>query len=441
MSGKLQQAINAIQTNDKATARRLLTEILQSNPRNEEAWLWMARATDSDDYQQQCFRNVLKINPDNETAQQGIAALQSDRSIVATQPQEPAVATTKEKFPDLSYRAFQHPLDREALKALEKVRFLDTVVRKFSEWFSEKNFRLLSVSNNIRLGSRQCPSIYNKFIEVATILDIPKLPEVYVDSTYTINAYAYGMENYTITLCSGLIDMLTEDELLAVIGHELGHIKCNHMLYKTMAFILAEFGSDLLNSLLPMGIGMAATMGIQLAIYQWYRMAEYSCDRAALLVVQDPSVVANALTKLAGYSRKILPELNMEEVLLQASEYEETSGALEKTMKLFQIVGRTHPMPVVRAKEIMQWSQSDEYQEILAGNYLTMTDELSPRQTEQPTGPVCPNCNTVNPEGYKFCYKCRAKALQKDQGGGKCPQCHAVIRAGAKFCFKCGAQL
>jgi len=311
--------------------------------------------------------------------------------------------TLPKQFPDLHYRAFQHPLDREALKALEKVKFLDVVIKKFSEWFSEKNFRLLSISDNIRLSPNQCPSIYNGFVEAAKILDVRKLPEIYVDSEHTINAYAFGMENYTITLCSGLIDMLTEDELLAVIGHELGHIKCDHMLYTTMIHILTKFGTKLLNSFLPMGIGAVATTGIQVAIYNWYRMAEFSCDRAALLVVQEPQVVDRVLTKIAGYSHKIMAEINLDEVIRQADEYEEAGDKLmEKIMKLLQIIGHTHPMPVVRVKEIMKWSQSQEYRNILAGNYLTTADERQVTLSEQPDDTDQPGDTLLREAGAKL---------------------------------------
>lgn len=353
-------------------------------------------------------------------------------------------ARAKREFPDLHYRAFQHPLDREALKALEKVKFLDVAVRKLSEWFSEKSLRLLHVSSNLRLGPRQCPSLYTKFVEAAATLDVRKLPEVYVDSSGTINAYASGMENYTITLCSGLIDMLTEDELLAVIGHELGHIKCDHQLYKTMAYILTVFGADLLSSMLPLGVGTVATLGIQLAIFHWYRMAEFSCDRAALLVVQDPQVVASTLTKLAGYSPKILPEINMEEVLRQADEYEEMGDKfLEKALKLLQAINQTHPMPIVRVKEILKWSRSPEYQAILAGDYLTTAAEqqavpVPVTPIEGPIGLLCPGCNGIVPVHVQFCVKCGARL----RGAARvCTRCRNQVAETWKICSHCGAKL
>ena len=182
-------------------------------------------------------------------------------------------------------------------------------------------------------------------------MDLPDLPEIYVSSQYTINAIAFVIEKYQITLYAGLIDFLTEEELLAVIGHELGHVKGRHMLYKTMAYILRYLGAEVLNGLLPAGTGLLASIPLQLAILHWERMAEFSCDRAALLVVQDPEVVASALTKLAGGSKKILPDINLDGVLQQAQEYDDSGEQLlEKIHKINMMLLQTHPFPIVRAK-------------------------------------------------------------------------------------------
>ena len=63
---ELQQAIAAIKAGDKETGKRLLTEILKSDRRNENAWLWMTQVVSSDSDRLKCLRNVLKINPDTD---------------------------------------------------------------------------------------------------------------------------------------------------------------------------------------------------------------------------------------------------------------------------------------------------------------------------------------------------------------------------------------
>jgi Zn-dependent protease with chaperone function len=243
-----------------------------------------------------------------------------------------------------------------------------------TEWGSERDFKIYNISDNIRLSKKQCPSIYNLLLEAASILDINQLPELYIDSDYSINTYSFGIGNNIIVLCSGLIEVMSEDELLAVIGHELGHIKCNHMLYKTLAYFLS-FGGELLSSIIPLG-GKIVDIAIKSAIDEWLKMSTLTCDRAALLVTQNSEVVAKMLSKLAGFSAtRILDEVNIDEVLLQAKEYEMCNKKMDKVLKYLQNRNRTHPLPIIRVKEIIEWSQSEDYRNIMEGNYLKNEDD------------------------------------------------------------------
>src|SRR5574341_1214646 len=160
------------------------------------------------------------------------------------------VETQLREFPHLSPAAFQHPADVQATANLQKVPLLAPLIKLVSSSIFEKQMRLMSISSMVRLGPNQARSVYQKFEQAAAILDLPELPELYVNSQYVINASAFGVHKYQITLYAGLIDFLTEAELLAVIGHELGHVKCQHMLYKTMAYLLRILGNEVLYNLL-----------------------------------------------------------------------------------------------------------------------------------------------------------------------------------------------
>lgn len=346
--------------------------------------------------------------------------------------------TELREFPHLSPAAFQHPLDVQAIANLQKVPLLAPLIRIISSSVFEKQMRLMSISSSVRLGPNQARSVYQKFEQAAAILDLPKLPELYVSSQYVINAVAFGVDNYQITLYAGLIDFLTEEELLAVIGHELGHVKCQHMLYKTMAYLLRYFGAEVLYNLLPGGTGMLATIPLQLAILHWERMAEFSCDRAALLVVQDQAVVASALAKLAGGSKKILPELNMDEVLQQAQEYDDSNeGLMEKLFRVNMMLIQTHPFPIVRAKEIMGWATSEQYQNILAGDYVQ--DAASPALLlTEPMAKVCPQCKRLVNASAPLCLACGSSL----KGARRvCAKCHIKVFSSWDMCPGCGSQL
>lgn len=93
MSDMLQQAIAAIKSGDKNTGKQLLLEILTSDQRNEGAWLWMTQVASSDHERMKCLQNVLKINPNNETAKHGIALLQQKQSSQAKKLDIPPTET------------------------------------------------------------------------------------------------------------------------------------------------------------------------------------------------------------------------------------------------------------------------------------------------------------------------------------------------------------
>lgn len=347
---------------------------------------------------------------------------------------------TARDFPGLSPAAFQHPLDIQATTNLQKIPLLPMLLKQLSSSVFEKQMRLMNIAHRVRLGPNQGRSVYDKFTKAARILDLPELPEVYVSSQYVVNATAFGLEKYQITLYAGLIDYLTEEELLAVIGHELGHVKCEHMLYKTMAYLLRFFGAAILNDLLPAGTGRLATISLQLAILNWERMAELSCDRAALLVVQDREVVASALSKLAGGSKQILPEINLESILEQAQEYDESEETfIEKLFKVNMLLMQTHPFPIVRVKEIMEWGAGEQYERMMGGDYVHYGDvEISALALGQPMSKVCPNCQRLNAVAAMTCATCNNSLKGATW---VCTNCQIKVFPEWQTCPGCGSDL
>jgi hypothetical protein len=71
----LKQAVSAAKAGRKLEARDLLEAVLDADDRNEQAWLWMSGVTDSDEERVICLENVLTVNPHNEAAKKGLAAL------------------------------------------------------------------------------------------------------------------------------------------------------------------------------------------------------------------------------------------------------------------------------------------------------------------------------------------------------------------------------
>ena len=178
-----------------------------------------------------------------------------------------------------------------------------------------------------------------------------------------LNASTIGMDAPKIVLNSALVDLLDEDELRFVLGHELGHALSGHALYQTLLTYLVIAGQSLAS--LPFsGVGLFV---VRTALGEWARKAELSGDRAGLLATQDVSVAVRVQMKLASGGH--LDQLDQTEFLAQAREYENADDLGDSLMKIFLLDSMTHPMGVVRAAEIRRWVDSGEYAAHLAGGY------------------------------------------------------------------------
>jgi Zn-dependent protease with chaperone function len=280
----------------------------------------------------------------------------------------PKKTNGRKRFPGITATAFQHTADREAMKKLARLPGMQTLLRKASSSYLEKTVRMLNISQNVRVTQKQFPKIHNMFREACSILDIKEVPEIYVSTNPNPNAFSFGIDRYTVILLSGLIDMLNEDELLYVVGHELSHIKCDHMMYKTLLYILAYLGVEVFGMLFK--VAAITFFPLEMALRSWERRAEFSCDRGGLLVNQNRDVVEKTMLKLAGSAKSLLPEINIKEVLKQADELQDMDDELfVRAMKMYHTAFRSHPFPIIRIKELHNWSQSDQYRRILDLRY------------------------------------------------------------------------
>jgi Zn-dependent protease with chaperone function len=141
----------------------------------------------------------------------------------------------------------------------------------------------------------QVHSIYRHYIEACEVLEVQP-PHLFIQNNPFPNAYTYGYTNPFVVVTTGLLKDFDEDELMFILGHELGQLKCGHTLYNTMAQNLTYIIGII--SDMTLGIGGLVTQGIQLALLEWSRKAEFSADRAGLLAVQDRGTASGALSKL-----------------------------------------------------------------------------------------------------------------------------------------------
>ena len=139
----------------------------------------------------------------------------------------------------MQYTEFIHPEDAAALKALKAIPMLSTIVKKVMDIGAEQLQTGLNMASKVKLSPTQLPRLYNILPPICEQLEI-KEPEFYLEMNPAPNAYAFGDTQTAITITSALVDMMSEDELIGVVAHECGHIACRHMLYHTLAQIIAN---------------------------------------------------------------------------------------------------------------------------------------------------------------------------------------------------------
>ena len=271
-------------------------------------------------------------------------------------------------FPEIASVSWEHEADRAALQALRSVPGFEDVVRKIlAALGGERGIRLLFQGNAVRVGPDQFPRIWGLHVEVCTTFDWPKIPELFVSQTPFFNAGAYGVDDPFIVLNSTTLEMLNEEELRALIAHEMGHVVSGHAFYRTIAAILAMVSLGAL----PFLAGLAL-LPVRLAFLEWSRKAELSADRAGLLGCQNVIAAMSLHMKAAGGGREVgfNDQMNVDAFMIQAHQYNDTNDGLAVVYKIINTLGLTHPMNTVRAAELQHWVANGDYDRILRGEYV-----------------------------------------------------------------------
>ena len=325
------------------------------------------------------------------------------------------------KLPRLEADAFRHPLDKDLTTLVRgtPLALLETAVKRTATPPLEQMLRLDNLATGLKVTNKQFPELYASFQDAVAVLGgLEKEPELFVKSDPRPNAYTLAVQGGApfVVVTSALVDNFSPAETQAVLGHELGHLVCEHSLW----FSLGSIGS----AFLPPLPGVSAAS--EAALQSWRRAAEFSCDRAALLVAQDAAVANGALVKLASGSTR---DVDVEEFLAQAREsfrradiprtgrgdaaavtwifrgdepppptprpprgysvetnrgdaadipwrparasrYDtalESSGRFVKMAMRSALADATHPLPIRRVAELDKFSKSQQYADILSG--------------------------------------------------------------------------
>jgi len=228
------------------------------------------------------------------------------------------------------------------------------------------------ISNRSTLVARES-YLGSLLIRCADRLCLRYLPRLYVDQEIGFNAYCFGLDEKPVVVVGrDLIHTLVEEEVVALLGHELGHIGCGHMLYHTLAEFILQ------------GISLSAsTLGIPLleaplrfALLSWRRESEISADRASLLAADSLDAVKSLLNKLAMLNR----------------------GAKQTYEALSEIIS-THPHLTRRVALVEDYYRS--------AGYIKAKSKIERRNLiRKALLPICRFCGSEKPPSSIFCPKC-----------------------------------
>lgn len=272
--------------------------------------------------------------------------------------------TERKTFPSMDAAAFEHPADRAALSAFTSLPGASALVKRLVGSTVERSLRLSLLGGAARASQGQFARVYGIASEAARVLDLSPAPEVFVRYGVEANAQTIGVEKPFILLSSAALDLWDEEELLSVVGHEMGHVLAGHAVYKTLFDLILKLGSAAGSGNL---LGLATLATLRSALAEWDRKSELSADRAALLVSQNPPAVYRALMKSAAGPR--VGEMDLNEFFRQARDYDAAAQGLDSLLKLLDILADTHPLASVRMVALQEWERGGAYEAALRGDY------------------------------------------------------------------------
>lgn len=274
----------------------------------------------------------------------------------------------------LDYKLYLHDSDKAALSALKAIPGFSQVTKAFMKIWSEQQFRLINMSQNLQLSEKQMAKYYNMLPPICEKLGI-EVPDLFVKLDVCPNAYTSGDTKPFIVVTSGLFETMPDHLIATALAHECGHIACHHSLYHTMGrFLLSEASSHIT------GIGNIALYPIQLAFFYWMRCSEFSADRAAMICDGSSDHIVEMMMRFAGYDKDIMADASVDAFLEQAKQYKSLveNNAWNKTFEFMLFQNETHPLAAVRAYDAKEWGISERFQNIL--EYVNFKSSESERK-------------------------------------------------------------
>ncbi|MBE7466041.1 MAG: M48 family metallopeptidase [Planctomycetes bacterium] len=260
---------------------------------------------------------------------------------------------------------FQHPDDRESFLNLKAISWLSKLSQAFVMEDLERDLMLLNLADNVVLRRQDRPALHAALDRALEALDFPHRPEVFLECNPLPHSYSFGEVKPLLVVTSGMLELLDDDELASAIAHETGHLKCGHTFYQMIAQSFTSL-SQLAGAVPFVG---AISFGARVPLYDWYRKADLSADRAALLVIGDGDLMVRTVAKLAGGHAQ---SVSVDGLAEQAERFDRRceelqTGSLRDRATYYlstvflQSFLRTQPYPALRVRELLRWNGTPHF--------------------------------------------------------------------------------
>lgn len=236
--------------------------------------------------------------------------------------------------------------------------FLRVTTSKYREAYNEVE----NQGEGINITNESLPKMHQQLVDACQILGVKEIPTYSTDWEYAPYHFSNGEKHRRIVMMSGSADLFTDDEMMFVLGHELGHMACGHKPYH---MLLETFYMPFVND----AAFKAWASIIKLPLMEWYRISDYTADRMGLLCCQDINAAITTMIKKAGLPKKCYNNIDVLGFIQQAREFEEKfTDTMDRVVKVLSIRSAEFPWLVVRAGKLYDWYHSDEYKQIIDKN-------------------------------------------------------------------------
>ncbi len=259
----------------------------------------------------------------------------------------------------LEPRDFEHP----SMQKMNQMLRGSLVLRKSAESLSRKIGKpwYESTFNSIAATDKQYPRVLELGRLAARRLGAKRMPAFYVELDRGYQSATYGSDDDAfVNVGAFLPRFLNDEELLFILGHEIGHLVSQHALWTTVSmFLVGQQRSSLMSEGV---VGLLSNPlkviegGVESAVTNWMRVADMTADRAALLAVGSFETARRAIFLLHLRSRRELDEMDIDDWMRQAESQDQTMT------KVSQMMTSATPYLGNRLVELRNFARSPQYE-------------------------------------------------------------------------------